>query len=162
MILEVRKLTADAKLPTKAYDGDAGWDLYSCENITIKPICGMTDVPVADGSSAVRSVPSWDYAITEVDVGIAFAIPAGYYGQVMCRSGYGKKGMRVHHGVVDAGYRGPVTVFVQNQGEAPITINKGDKIAQLLILPVPDVCVQEVTELSSSVRGEKGFGSSGG
>jgi len=139
--LPIKKLHKDATLPTKAYEGDAGWDLYACEDLSLAPALG-------------------DYDIAEINAGIAVAIPEGYYGQVMCRSGLGKKGLRVHHGVIDAGYRGPVTIFVQNQGKEFINIKKGDKAAQLLILPVPDVKLYEVMELPESERGVKGFGSS--
>jgi len=141
LILQVKKLHKNAKLPTKAYSEDAGWDLYACENLELAPALG-------------------DYDIAEINVGIAVAIPGGYYGQVMCRSGLGKKGLRVHHGVIDAGYRGPVTVFAQNQGKERLSIKKGDKIAQLVILPVPEMEAEWTKELPVSDRGAKGFGSS--
>lgn len=141
--LQVKLLHPEAKLPTKAHpEEDAGFDLYSVVEGVVPP-------------HAANSSP------VNIDTGIAFAIPQGYYGQLMTRSSYGKMGMRVHPGVIDSGYRGPITVLVHNLSEEPREIRKGDKVAQLLILPVPFTEVSVVDELPTSSRGEKGFGSSG-
>jgi dUTP pyrophosphatase len=138
--LLVKKLVPDAKLPTKAYSDDAGFDLYALNDVEYHKQDGLI----------------------EIHTGIAIAIPKGYYGQVACRSGMGRRGWRVHPGVIDSGYRGEISVFMQYHGsENHISIHKGDKIAQLLILPVPDIETVESNELPTSERGEKGFGSSG-
>ena len=151
MKLQVKRLSEDVKLPTKAYEGDAGWDLYSCEDVHVT----MHFQSKSD--------------LLEVHTGVAVAIPEGYYGQIMCRSGLGRKGWRVHPGVIDAGYRGEITIFIQNhrmtqhnmhEGQK-LDIKKGDKIAQMLILPVPHFELEVVEDLPESQRGEKGFGSSG-
>jgi dUTP pyrophosphatase len=140
MKIRVKKLSPEAKLPSKAHpDEDAGFDLYCTESAWLAAERGVEEVPT----------------------GISVEIPKGYYGQIMTRSSFGKKGMRVHPGVVDSGYRGEITIFVYNFASCQYKIEAGDKIAQLLILPVPEVEIEEVEGLSSSNRGEKGFGSTG-
>lgn len=128
----------DAKLPTKHYFDDAGFDLYSVE---------VANVP-ASGSAVV-------------DIGVAIGIPAGYYGQLATRSSFGKRGLYIHPGVVDAGYTGTISVLVRNLTTEDYKILKGDKVAQLLILPVPKFQPVTVSELDYSARGANGFGSSG-
>src|SRR5208282_4520280 len=97
----------------------------------------------------------------DVDTGIAVALPEGYYGQIFPRSSLGKKGLQVHLGVIDTGYRGRITVLVYNHSGQTHKILKGDKIAQLVLLPVPPVDVEVVDALPPSLRGAKAFGSSG-
>jgi len=134
----------DAKLPTQAYEYDAGFDLYAVENACI---------PYGRKG--------------EVKTGVHFEIPPGYVGIVFTRGSMGKKGKVVHHGVIDSGFRGEVSVFVRNSvcdenGLASgLIITKGDKVAQIVFLPIPKVKLIQVEELSESERGEKGFGSSG-
>jgi dUTP pyrophosphatase len=134
----------DAKLPTQAYEYDAGWDLYAVENVVVS-------------LGEVR----------EVKTGVHFEIPSGYVGIIFTRSSYGKKGKVVHSGVIDSGYRGEVSVFVRNstmQTYSSLTglpINKGDKVAQIIFFKLPQVNLIQVDELSESERGEKGYGSSG-
>jgi deoxyuridine 5'-triphosphate nucleotidohydrolase len=137
-MLKVKKLSPDAVLPTVAHPGeDIGYDIYSAEDVTLP----------ARGAAAVHT-----------GIAIEFVPPAG--GVVKTRSGMAKKRLMCNAGVVDAGYRGEVIVFMENLGAEPYTIRKGDKIAQLLEHPV---LAGEVTEdeLSDTVRGAKGFGSSG-
>ena len=140
--LPVRRLRPDAALPQRAYDGDAGFDLSACERTVLEP-----------GERAV------------VGTGIAVAIPEGYAGLVMPRSGLAARhGLsKVNSpGVVDAGYRGEVTVIVLNTDRADsFVIEPGMRIAQLVLVRLPDVRVSEVDELPSSARGEGGLGSSG-
>ena len=138
-MLKVKKLSPDAVLPTVAHPGeDIGYDLYSCENITLP----------ARGAAGVHT-----------GIAIEFAPTAG--GIVKTRSGMAKKRLLCNAGVIDAGYRGEVIVLMENLGDAPYSIRKGDKIAQLLEHPF---LAGEVVEddLSEAVRGVKGFGSSGG
>ena len=137
-MLKVKKLSPDAVLPTVAHPGeDIGYDLYSCENITLP----------ARGAAGVHT-----------GIAIEFAPTAG--GIVKTRSGMAKKRLLCNAGVIDGGYRGEVIVLMENLGDAPYSIRKGDKIAQLLEHPF---LAGEVVEddLSEAVRGVKGFGSSG-
>ena len=137
----VRRLRDDAVLPSQAYDGDAGLDLSAAEGLTIGP-----------GERAV------------VGTGLAVAIPPGYTGLVVPRSGLAARsglGKVNSPGVIDAGYRGEVRVVLLNTDrEQPFTVEPGMRIAQLLVVPVPPVRLVEVDELPESERGERGFGSS--
>ncbi|HZD33278.1 MAG TPA: dUTP diphosphatase [Candidatus Angelobacter sp.] len=137
-MLKVKKLTSDAVLPTVAHPGeDIGYDLYSAEDITLAP----------HGAAGVHT-----------GIAIEFAPPAG--GIVKTRSGMAKKRLMCNAGVIDAGYRGEVIILMENLGDEPYTIRKGDKIAQLLEHPF---LAGEVIEgdLTEAARGAKGFGSSG-
>lgn len=144
--LKVKKLHPDAKLPTKAYESDAAFDLY---------LCGDNSWQTGRGVYILRT-------------GIAVEIPEGYYGQIACRSSLGRGGYVVLGGVIDSSYRGEVCVMLTRMNELAshnthpsIVFTPGDRIAQLLILPVPQVEVVEADELSSSERGTGGFGSTG-
>lgn len=139
--LQVKRLHENAKLPTKAYAHDAGYDLYCVEDVVIKP--GQ---------------------VTTIKMGIALAIPDGYVGLVWDKSSMGKRGNKVLGGVIDAGFRGElvlhlikVDIFERDW----LTFKAGSKIAQILIQKVEDFQVVEVEELPSSDRGERGWGSSG-
>jgi dUTP pyrophosphatase len=137
-MLKVKKLSPDAVLPTVAHPGeDIGYDLYSAEELTIP----------AHGAAAVHT-----------GIAIEFVPTAG--GIVKTRSGMAKKRLTCNAGVIDAGYRGEVIVLMENFGNEPYAIRKGDKIAQLLEHPLLAGEVAE-GELSEAVRGAKGFGSSG-
>ena len=139
--LRVRRLRDDAVLPSQAYAGDAGLDLAAAESVTIGP-----------GERAV------------VGTGLAVAIPDGYTGLVVPRSGLAARngiGKVNSPGVIDAGYRGEVRVVLLNTDRRePFTVEPGMRIAQLLVVPVPPVRLVEVDELPESERGERGFGSS--
>jgi dUTP pyrophosphatase len=139
--LPVRRLRDDAVLPSQAYAGDAGLDLAAADGLTIGP-----------GERAV------------VGTGLAVAIPEGYTGLVVPRSGLAARhgiGKVNSPGVIDAGYRGEVRVVLHNTDlQAPFTVEPGMRIAQLLVVPVPPVQLVEVDELPASERGERGFGSS--
>jgi dUTP diphosphatase len=137
-MLKVKRLLPDAVLPTVAHPGeDIGYDLYSAEDITLP----------AQGAAGVHT-----------GIAIEFAPTAG--GIVKTRSGMAKKRLMCNAGVIDAGYRGEVIVLMENLGDEPYVIRKGDKIAQLLEHPffAGEVVEDELTE---AVRGAKGFGSSG-
>lgn len=139
MKLLVKKLHPDALVPSKAHpDEDAGFDLHCVEDAFIPP----------HGREAIS-------------IGIALGIPKGYYGQLMARSSTGKKGMRIHPGVIDSGYRGEISILVFNLTGVPQFIGKGERLAQLLILPVPEVYVDVVEDLPDSLRGTNNFGSTG-
>ena len=137
-MLKVKKLSPDAVLPTVAHPGeDIGYDLYSAEDVTLP----------ARGAAGVRT-----------GIAIEFVPPAG--GIVKTRSGMAKKRLMCNAGVIDAGYRGEIIVLMENLGDRPYEIRKGDKIAQLLEHPLLASEVVE-DELTEAARGAKGFGSSG-
>jgi dUTP pyrophosphatase len=137
-MLKVKRLSPDAVLPTVAHAGeDIGYDLYASEDLTIPPH-GAAGVPTG--------------------IAIEFVPTAG--GIVKTRSGLAKKRLMCNAGVIDAGYRGEVIVLLENLGDEPYAIRKGDKIAQLLEHPCLAGDVVE-SELSQAARGAKGFGSSG-
>jgi dUTP pyrophosphatase len=139
MKLKVKKLNNEAKLPVKKRKGDAGFDLYSLEDVELKP--------------GERKL---------VSTGIAIEIPYGYFGLIKDRSGLAvKNGLHCLAGVVDSNYRGEIKVVLINLGNEPVKLEKHSRIAQLLIIPVPDFEIEEVNELSETERNEKGFGSSG-
>jgi len=139
MILKVKKLFPEAKLPSRATPGDAGLDLYSVEGVAVQP-----------GDRLV------------VRTGVALEIPYGYAGLVWDKSGLAaKKGLKTMGGVIDAGYRGEILVVIHNLGSEPHAIAIGDKVAQILIQKVELPEVEEATILSEAERGDAGFGSTG-
>jgi dUTP pyrophosphatase len=139
--LPVRVLAADLPLPTYARDDDAGLDLHAA-----------ADVALAPGARAL------------VPTGLALAIPPGYAGFVLPRSG-----LALRHGVtllntpglIDAGYRGELQVLLVNLGDTPVKLSRGDRIAQLVVQRIEHVTLTPVSELPPSTRGTGGFGSTG-
>ncbi len=128
-------------MPGHAHDGDAGADLYAREDTWIAP---------------------GDWAI--VPTGVAVAIPAGHAGLVTPRSGLAARhglGVANGPGLVDAGYRGELKVILINHGAEPVQLRRGERIAQLVVVPVADQEFVEVDELPPSGRGDGGFGSTG-
>lgn len=142
MTLKVRRLDARARLPTRAYPGDAGLDLYALENGALEP-----------GARA------------SIRTGIAVEIPDGRAGLVLPRSGLAAKhGIALVNapGLIDAGYRGEVRVLLLNTDQnATFAISAGDRIAQLVLVEVQTPAVVEVGDLALSERGAGGFGSTG-
>jgi len=137
--LKVKKLREDALLPVRKRRGDAGLDLYSVEEVVLKP-------------------GEWK----AVSTGIAVEIPQGYFGLVKDRSGLAlKHALHCLAGVIDENYRGEIKVVLINLGDKEVRLEKHSRIAQLLIIPYLETEVEEVEELSDTERGEKGFGSSG-
>ena len=139
--IQIMKLDPDALLPSKAHPTDAGYDLFAAEAVTVQP-----------GESAL------------VGTGIAMALPAATEAQVRPRSGIALKHQVTvlnSPGTIDADYRGEVKVILINHGRLPFQIEKGMKIAQMVIAPVLPTSLAEVPELNETVRGEGGFGSSG-
>ena len=130
-----------ARVPGRAYSGDAGFDLATCEPVELAP-----------GERAV------------VGTGLAVAIPDGHAGFVQPRSGLAaRNGIAVVNspGLIDAGYRGEIKVVLLNTDRREtFTAEAGDRIAQLVVLPVPALVATEVAELPPSERGVRGFGSS--
>jgi len=138
----IRRLDPSLPLPSYALAGDAGMDLRSA-----------VDVVLAPGERC------------RIPTGIAVAIPDGHAGFVQPRSGLAARtglGFVNSPGLIDSGYRGEIQVVAINLDRRdPIDIRRGDKIAQLVILPVPQVALSEVEELPASDRGAGGFGSTG-
>jgi dUTP pyrophosphatase len=139
--VEITRLREDARVPERAYAGDAGLDLATCEAIRLAP-----------GER------------TLVPTGLAVAIPEGYAGFVQPRSGLAaREGITVVNspGLIDAGYRGEIKVVLLNTDrERTFTAQPGERIAQLVVLPVPELSLREVDVLPPSERGVRGFGSS--
>ena len=140
--LPVRRLRPDAVLPARAYAGDAGLDLVACERCELAP-----------GERA------------SVGTGLAVAIPEGYAGFVQPRSGLAlRHGIALVNspGLIDSGYRGELRVILLNTDrEETFVVEPGMRIAQLVVLPVPEAELVELDELPESERGTAGFGSSG-
>ncbi len=135
------RLDTELPSPAQAHIGDAAVDLHCRDGLTLYP-----------GDRAA------------VATGIAVAIPTGYAGLVLPRSGHAKShgvGVVNGPGLIDSGYRGEVTVLLINHGKDPVTFRRGDRIAQLAIVPVPPVEFVEVDELDETIRGDDGFGSTG-
>lgn len=139
--LLVRRLDPTLPLPGYAREGDAGLDLQAAEAVTLEP-----------GARAL------------VPTGLAIAIPAGYAGFVLPRSGLAlRHGLTCLNtpGLVDAGYRGEIKVLLINHDRVPVTIARGERIAQLVIQRIERSELIEVAELPPSERGAGGFGSTG-
>jgi dUTP pyrophosphatase len=142
LIVEFQRLSEAAREPQRANEHDAGWDLHAAEAATIFP-----------GERA------------SVGTGIAVAIPEGYAGLVLPRSGLAARhGIALVNapGLIDAGYRGEVRILLLNTDRAEsFVIALGDRIAQLVITELPEVEFAETNSLSETARGTGGFGSSG-
>jgi dUTP pyrophosphatase len=140
-ILKVKRLQPTARLPEYAHVGDAGLDVFS--NI---------ETVIAPGDSAL------------IPTGLSIQLPPFTEAQIRPRSGLALKHQITvlnTPGTIDEGYRGEVGVILINHGKAPFAVTQGMKIAQMVVKPVVQVQVDEVTALELSTRGEKGFGSTG-
>ena len=138
MIIKIKKLREDAKLPTYHHPGDVGMDLYSMETVTVPPM----------GHHRF-----WH--------GFALEFPEGYGAIIMDKGSISKAGLIHMGGVYDAGYRGEYNTLLVNLSDKSYTFEEGDKVSQLVIMPVVIAKLKEVDELSESVRGEGRFGSTG-
>ena len=140
--VEITKVRDGIDLPTYAHEGDSGLDLRAAEDITLAP-----------------------FERVIVPCGFSIAIPVGYGGFVLPRSGLAsKKGITVANapGLIDSGYRGEVMVALVNlNADETFRAKKGERIAQLVIMPTPPVSLAQVEELEETQRGVGGFGSSG-
>jgi len=137
-VLPVRRLEAGAVLPTRAHADDAGLDLYSLEDTTVPP---------GDG--------------TVLRTGVAVAISPGYVGLVCDRSSMARRGLKTAGGVIDAGYRGEIGVVVWNLSREAQAVKKGERIAQMLIVPIATPAPIDSDDLGATARGSGGFGSTG-
>lgn len=142
MQLTVKRLDVGLPIPHYAHEGDAGLDLYSAQDVTLRP-----------GHRCL------------ISTGLAVAIPPGFAGFVLPRSGLAlKKGLSLVNspGLIDSHYRGEIKVIAVNLDRvAQLSISRGDKVAQLVIQPVVTATLVEVDDLDVTVRGVRGFGSSG-
>jgi dUTP pyrophosphatase len=140
--LPIQRLDPDLPMPRYAHEGDAGLDLYAAADVTLAP---------------------FERAL--VPTGIAIAIPDGHAGFVQPRSGLAiRSGLSFVNtpGLIDSRFRGEIKVIAVNlDALTPIVINRGDRIAQLVIQPVTHCEPVETTELDGTARGEDGFGSTG-
>jgi len=137
--IKVKKLNFEAKIPKYAYKYDAGMDLFSVENVVLS----AGEIKVCK-------------------TGIAMKIPVGFVGLIWDKSGVaGKFGIKTMGGVIDSGYRGEIGIILKNLSGKDYKVNKGDKIAQMLIQEVKCPTMEEVDELDDTDRGDGGFGSTG-
>ena len=143
MTLKIKKMSADAKLPKRATEGSAGYDLSACVE---QPLT------IAAGGRAL------------IPTGIAAALPENTVGLVFGRSGLGiKHGLAPSNavGVIDSDYRGELRATLINHGSEPFKVCDGDRIAQLMFMPVMQAAFLPVDELDETERGTGGFGSTG-
>jgi dUTP pyrophosphatase len=141
MQINLRRLDDGVLLPAAAHPGDAGLDLSS-----------RIDLVLGVGERAA------------IPTGVALSIPSGYAGLVIPRSGLARRhGVSLVNspGLIDSGYRGEIEVLVVNHGEEPVRFERGQRVAQLVIVAVPAVTFVEVHELDDTERGSQGFGSTG-
>ena len=141
MTVKFRRIDPAATLPSYAHPGDAGMDSRSLEELSIAP--------------GARSL---------VRTGLVMMLPPGYEAQVRPRSGLAlKNGVTVLNtpGTIDEGYRGEVGVILANFGSEPFKVEKGSKIAQIVVAPCTRAEIEETAEVDSTERGEGGFGSTG-
>lgn len=145
MEIKIKKLHPNAIIPKYAKDGDAGLDLVAVS-------CKVLVDSLTDEDTKV-----------EVDSGIAIEIPKGYVGLIFPRSSIKGTGVRLTNcvGVIDSGYRGSIKAYFDIVDKSLVYYEKGDKFAQLLIIPYPQIEFEEVEELTQTERGASGYGSSG-
>jgi len=134
--MKVKKALESATLPVRAHETDAGLDLYAIEDTTIKPL-----------------------EVSKIRTGIAIELPKETVGLILDRSSMGAKNIKVMGGVIDEGYRGEIIVCLSNLNPYNYSIKSGEKIAQLLVIPIITASIEEVKELSTTQRNDKGFGS---
>lgn len=139
-MMKVKRLVESAIIPTKAHSGDLGFDLYAADQITI-----------------------WGQQVKLVPTGIAIEFPTGYGALIRDRSSIAtQRGLFVVAGVIDNGYTGEINIALFNAYDGFQTIQPGEKIAQMILMPVVECPVQEVNEIvSADKRGANGFGSTG-
>ena len=137
--LQIKRLTLDATLPTRASPGSVGYDLYSLNDLVIQP--NSRDI---------------------VSTGVCATIPLGCYGRIAPRSGLTVKyGIHVGAGVIDPDYTGELKVCLFNLGSVPFEIKQGERIAQLILEKCSTPLIQEVNELQKTMRANRCFGSTG-
>lgn len=134
----VQALVGDAQLPRLAHEDDVGYDLFCAEDVVLHPNDRY-----------------------DISMGIAIAMPASLYGRITGRSSSVRKGLLVHEGIIDPGYRGPLFAYTTNIGSIAIHIHKGDRLAQLIFAPAIRPAIHGAASLPESSRGIAGLGSTG-
>ncbi|MEE1079113.1 MAG: dUTP diphosphatase [Agathobacter sp.] len=142
-------LDKGAYMPEKAHAEDAGFDLRTPVDFTLRS--------VNTGISGLGA----ECGMITIDTGVHIEIPKGYVGMIKSKSGLNVNHNIVTEGVVDAGYTGSIKVKMYNLGRSLKCFNAGDKITQLVILPIPDVEMVQVEEITGGDRADNGFGSTG-
>jgi len=137
-LLPVRRLEPGAVLPTRAHADDAGLDLYALEDAVVEPGAGLL-----------------------LRTGVAVAVPVGHVGLVCDRSSLAKRGLKTAGGVIDAGYRGELGVLVWNLSRERQHVKKGERCAQMLVIPIATPAPVDSADLGETARGAGGFGSTG-
>lgn len=132
------KLDDGAFMPTRAHETDAGLDLYSVNKKTIAP-----------------------HSARVFDTGVHIELPPNTTGFIKSKSGLNARHSLLSEGVIDEGYTGSILVKVYNHGKKPYTVSRGDKISQLVILPIVKPELELVEELETTERGNNGMGSTG-
>ena len=143
-VINIKKLDAKAQIPSRGSKWAAGYDLYA-----ILPEHLLTIPP---------------HETMKIHTGIAVEIPNGYFGAIFARSGLAtKRGLRPANcvGCVDADYRGEVIVALHNDADTPRSIEDGERVAQIVVMPFVECSFNEVDDLEDTARGEGGFGHSG-
>ena len=143
------KLDENAKMPEKAHTSDAGYDLFAPYDFYVSP---TEWIPMAPGCKIGSAT---------IDTGVHMQIPDGYVGMIKSKSGLNVKHGLIAEGVVDANYTGGIVVKLYNLSNEPYHFKKGDKITQIVVMPIPQVELVGVDKLDETERGEGGFGSSG-
>ncbi len=146
-------LDPGAKMPTRAHETDAGLDLYAPEDVWV-PGCELRHIINLHNTEIKVGAAT-------IDTGVHVEIPAGYVGMVKSKSGLNVKYGITSEGVIDAGYTGSIRVKLYNHSEKPMGIKKGQKISQLVILPIITPELELVGSLEETARGGGGFGSTG-
>lgn len=136
--LLVEKINQEAKLPEKAHQSDAGYDLFALENTSIPP-----------------------YGQAKISTGIKLAIPENFVGLIWDKSSLAAQGLKTMGGVIDSGYRGEIIIIAKNLTEEFFNITKGQKIAQIIIQEIGTMPLVESKILDGTDRENNGFGSSG-
>ena len=137
-LLPVRRLDPAAILPTRAHADDAGLDLYALEDAVVEPGAGLL-----------------------LRTGVAVAVPVGHVGLVCDRSSLARRGLKTAGGVIDAGYRGELGVLVWNLSREAQHVKKGERCAQMLVIPIATPAPVDSADLGDTARGAHGFGSTG-
>lgn len=157
--MKIKRLADTVEMPTRAHVGDACFDLRAhIPDVSFHEWNGGVEVKETKG---IKIRPG---ETVMVPTGIATEIPAGFFAPIFARSGLAsKQGLRPAQGtcVIDSGYRGEWMIPLHNDSAETRIVHHGDRICQFMLLPVPDVYLEEVSFLSSSDRAEGGFGSSG-
>jgi len=165
-IIKYKILHPNALVPTKANTGDAGYDLYACEDIVIPSLLNRLFRRVVSYITSVLYEGNNDRSTeidgaTKVSTGISLEIPEHHVGLIWDRSSVGSKLIKICGGVIDSTYRGEIKVCLFNLSFSDYHIKAGQKVAQIIIQPFRDYPLVQSNELAVSERGDRGFGSSG-